>query len=74
MGKNKKHPTIRINGREVRLMAKPIVATPILTGPDLKRLINDVQRPDNAREMRERASQSLNKVVNRGKTYVPKHI
>jgi hypothetical protein len=55
-------------------MAKPIVATPILTGSDLKRLINDVQRPDNARDMRECAGQSLNKVVNRGKTYVPKYI
>jgi hypothetical protein len=60
--------------KEVRLMAKPITATPILTGSNLMRLIKDVQRPDNAQDLRERASQSLNKVVNRGKAYVPRHI
>jgi len=55
-------------------MAKPIVATPILTGSNLMRLIKDVQRPDNAHDIRERAVQSLNKVLNRGKNYVPRNI
>ncbi len=55
-------------------MAKPIVATPVLKGSDLVSLIKDAQRPDNAKEIRERASESLRKVMNRGKDYVPRHI
>lgn len=55
-------------------MAKPIVATPVLFGSDLKRLIRDVQRPDKGEALRERASQSLRKVTDRGKNYVPRDI
>lgn len=55
-------------------MAKPVVATPVLAGQDLQRLIRDVQRPDKGEALRERASQSLCKVMDRGKDYIPRHI
>lgn len=45
--------------KEVRLMAKPIPSTPDLKGQDLVNLINDLKRPDTAKEMRKKAVASL---------------
>jgi hypothetical protein len=48
--------------KEVRLIAKPIPATPELKGQDLRNLVKDLYRPDNSKELRERAVNSLRKV------------
>jgi hypothetical protein len=43
-------------------MAKPIPATPELKGQDLRNLIKDLYRPDNSKELRNKAINSLRKV------------
>ena len=64
MGEDRKQYIIKVNGKEVRLMAKPIAATPILTGKDLHLLIKDVQRPDLGKEKRKHAREMLHRASN----------
>lgn len=49
--------------KEVRLMATPIAATPVLKGRDLKSLLDDVKRPDRGQEKRELARQLLKRAT-----------
>ncbi|WP_418792152.1 hypothetical protein [Phosphitispora sp. TUW77] len=48
-------PTIE----EVKLMAKPIEATPVLKGKDLVDLVKDLQRPDINKHRRSKALKLL---------------
>jgi hypothetical protein len=50
--------------KEVRLMAKPIPATPVLEGQDVLEVLKELQRPDKAKETRMKAVESL-KIVSR---------
>jgi hypothetical protein len=43
-------------------MSKPIPATPELKGQDLRNLVKDLYRPDNSKELRDKAINSLRKV------------
>jgi len=44
---------------EVKIMAKPIEATPILKGKDLIELVKDLKRPDTNKARREKALKVL---------------
>ncbi|KKM12629.1 hypothetical protein SY88_02590 [Clostridiales bacterium PH28_bin88] len=44
---------------EVKIMAKPIEATPILKGKDLVELVKDLKRPDTNKARREKALKVL---------------
>lgn len=59
----KRHANFKV--KEVRLMAKPITATPILKGQDLVDLVNDLRRPDKNQETRKVASDLL-RIVTKG--------
>ncbi len=43
----------------VRLMAKPISNTPVLEGSDALEVLNELRRPDKAKELRLKALESL---------------
>jgi hypothetical protein len=55
-------PEKKVKG--VRLMAKPIPATPALEGQDVLEVLKELQRPDKAKELRMKAVESL-KIVSR---------
>jgi hypothetical protein len=52
--------------REVKLMAKPIPATPVLEGQDAMEVLKELQRPDKAKEIRMKAVESLKTVSRPG--------
>jgi hypothetical protein len=52
--------------KEVRLMAKPIIATPVFEGKDVIEVLKELRRPDKAKELRLKAVESL-KLVSRTK-------
>ena len=47
-------------------MAKPIEATPVLRGEDLRRLIEDTQRPDRGQNKRKIARDLLRRATSGG--------
>ena len=49
--------------KEVKLMASPIAATPILKGKDLVDLVKDLNRPDKGKAKRRKALEMLHSTM-----------
>jgi len=56
MDEDKSLPMVK---REERFMATSIAPTPILKGQDLVRLVNDLKKPDNNKDLRQKALKAL---------------
>ncbi len=63
-GKNSKNnKQLPPRKKEVKLMASPIEATPILKGKDLVDLVKDLKRPDTNKDRRTKALKLLHNVM-----------